>query len=316
MVQIETEMITNAERNVSLKERTWIHRGGIVGTWIRPCSLEELENEVAYLYDNKANFLTIGHTSNIYFKNSFNIDYIVDIRNLKKIDEKENDLIVCECGTPMKNLAHYCIEHGYAGYEGFIDLPGTVAGAVVNNSGCFGSSIKKVLRGIDIVMSDGIKHLKTADLLYSFRTSALKEGLIKGCITKVYFDTSNKASVDELQQRANQFHKQRVLTQDSPARNLGSTVNMSGDVRGVRGLLIKVIRRIMIYLKLYPRFTEIFPGLVCLLYFKPFVAKYISKRNLNCFIWKDDGADKAFPKYMHIIKHLYKNISTEIQIFE
>ena len=308
-------LLENSEKNVSLKGRTWIHRGGVVGTWVIPNSIEELGEVSKYLYDINAKFQVIGHTSNLYFKNSFNIDYIIDTRKLRDIDEN-NNLIVCDCGVPMKRFARYCIDHGYTGYEGFVDLPGTVGGAVVNNSGCFGCCIDKVLNGIDIMTSEGFKHLVLTDLNYSFRNSAIKVGLHKGVITKAYFDKSKVEPVEQLQKRAEQYHEQRTMTQDPPAYNLGSTVNLLGDVRGFRGIVVKVVRKCMTIMGLSSRINAIMPKVICLLYFNPSVAKYISKKRLSCFIWKDEKADNAFPKYIDIMKKLYCKISTEIQIFE
>ena len=64
--------------NISLSESTWIHRGGNANYYYIPNSVEELIEVGRYLYSDKREFLTIGHTSNIYFKNSFNIDNIIE----------------------------------------------------------------------------------------------------------------------------------------------------------------------------------------------------------------------------------------------
>ena len=65
------------ETNVDLRNRTWIHRGGIAGLFISPLSAEELEIAVIYLYVNNIRFLLIGHTSNLYILNECNIPVVV-----------------------------------------------------------------------------------------------------------------------------------------------------------------------------------------------------------------------------------------------
>ena len=161
--------------NIPLKLKTWIRRGGNVGMWIRPSKLKDLEDIASILYYNNCSFVTIGHTSNIYFKNSFNIDYVLDTRLLKFFHEI-GDVVVCECGVPMKILANYCVEHGYAGYEGMIDLPGTVGGAIVNNSGCYSCGVQNVLKEIDILTDKGnIVKLKKKNFIIPLETLHLSQ---------------------------------------------------------------------------------------------------------------------------------------------
>lgn len=54
------------ETNVSLKKRTWIHRGGIAELFITPVNAEELEKVVSFLYSQSIRFQLIGRTSNLY----------------------------------------------------------------------------------------------------------------------------------------------------------------------------------------------------------------------------------------------------------
>lgn len=116
------------ERNVSLKNKTWIHRGGQVDYWLQPSTIEELVEVGRQLYNQTEPFITIGHTSNIYFKNSFNIKYVVDTRKLVGFKRIDNNTLMVECGTPISRVSRFCVDNSIAGYEGMINLPGTVGG--------------------------------------------------------------------------------------------------------------------------------------------------------------------------------------------
>lgn len=116
------------QKSIMLKDKTWIHRGGKVDCWLQPTSIEELEAVGKILYENKEPFVVIGHTSNTYFKNSFNIKYVIDTRHLTGFNELDGNTLVCECGAPMAKVSRYCVERGIAGYEGMVGLPGTVGG--------------------------------------------------------------------------------------------------------------------------------------------------------------------------------------------
>lgn len=76
------------ETNVSLKKRTWIHRGGIAELFITPVNAEELEKVVSFLYSQSIRFQLIGHTSNLYILNSCNIPVVVSTSNVEIIHLK------------------------------------------------------------------------------------------------------------------------------------------------------------------------------------------------------------------------------------
>lgn len=133
------------QQDVILSGKTWIHRGGKVDYWLQPETIEELEAVGRFLYRNRERFVTIGHTSNSYFKNSFNIKYVVDTRHLTNFSILDPATLVCECGVSMAKVSRFCVDNGIAGYEGMVGLPGTVGGGIFCNSGCYGCGIEKML---------------------------------------------------------------------------------------------------------------------------------------------------------------------------
>ena len=124
----EVNFACEYQKDVSLKDKTWIHRGGMVKYWLQPKTIDELTSVGNYLYVNRESFVIIGYTSNTYFKNSFNIKFVIDTRQLKNYFPLDKDTLMCECGAPIAKVSRYCVENGIEGYEGLIGLPGTVGG--------------------------------------------------------------------------------------------------------------------------------------------------------------------------------------------
>ena len=312
------ELIDSSEKNVSLVKRTWIHRGGIVGRWIQPQNIDDLKDTAIYLYRKGAQFLTIGYTSNMYLKNTYNVDYVLDTRKVKFLSKIDANTIECACGLPIKVLVEYCIKNGYQGFEGMIDLPGTVAGAVVNNSGCFGCIIEDRLLSIQLLTPSGdVEVIPKMDLMFSFRNSALKVGKLQGFILSVRFDISKRQLPSDLIKIAQSNHEKRKSSQDSPAFNLGTTVNTSGGYVGIRGLILRVLRRILARLPMDNLKAQSIINLIaCALFGCISVNKYISKHRMSCFIWKDNNADMMFNKYMLMMNRLFSSCSQEIEIKE
>ena len=73
---LQTEHIPY-EENISLRKRTWIHRGGNARYYIVPETIEQLRELVTYLYKEQIEFKLVGHTSNLYIRNSTDIDIVI-----------------------------------------------------------------------------------------------------------------------------------------------------------------------------------------------------------------------------------------------
>lgn len=304
------------QKDISLKDRTWIHRGGKVDYWLQPESIEELVAVGKFLYENKEPFVTIGHTSNTYFRNSFNIKYVLDTRHLTAFSIQDSDILVCDCGVPMAKASRFCVENGIVGFEGMIGLPGTVGGAIYCNSGCYGCSIENILRYVDILTERGnIVRFSREQMNFAFRTSIMKRGELKGIILRAYFDIGNRTDKNILMSIAEKNKADRTETQDPPAHNLGSTVNTEGYKEGIRNSIIKLFFRMYAHVTKDRQKRYVFKKkLTCLIYNRPQIGKYISDKRMTCFIWKDEGADNAYPLYLEMMEKVYEYCSLEIVI--
>lgn len=301
-------------QNISLKSKSWIRRGGIVENYYIPANNFELIEVGQYLYGNNIDFQTIGATSNIYFRDSFNINSIVDTKQLTDYQILDDETLQCDCGTRMSILSRFCVNQGYAGYEGLINLPGTVGGAIVNNSGCYNCEVSKILKSIDMLTPEGeVVNIKRENLGYNFRSSYLKTSKIKGIVLRAYFDISHRRDVEKLQKEAAKNTNDRKATQDSPAHNLGSTVNCIRYRMNLKNLLIRIILKCS-YLLMRNRFAFIRKYMILTFYNKRYLNDYISDKRLECFLWKDEDADKYFEDYMKLIDEVYREYSIEIEI--
>ena len=303
------------EQNVSLAQRTWIHRGGTAAWWFTPNNYEDLIKIGKYLYKEHLQFDVIGHTSNIYFTNTYNPEVILDTKHVKNIrfDDEE---IVCDTGVPTSQLARECINRGICGYEGFIDLPGTVGGAVVNNSGCFGSEMSKVVNSIELLTKNGLILLTNTDLKYTHRNSVLKNKEIIGIVLRVRLDAKQRIkNSEELRKIAAENHEIRISSQEKPAHNLGSTFANISFKRNYQYFLVRIIVKLLTFLKIN-HFTilKIQKQLYLRLQNKMQLARYISDKNLNTYLFLDEYADKYFQNYIKFIESIYNEPKLEIEI--
>lgn len=311
--------------NVSLAKKTWIHRGPIVPYYIQPSNVDELRLVVGFLCNNKKDFKVIGHTSNLYFKDTFHTDAIITTRKMTVFSEKEGKLI-CDAGVNVSQLSKYCVERGIMGFEGLVGLPGTVAAAVVNNSSCFKCSIYELLTDVDIILyeSNGtcsFRTLKREELGFSHRSTAIKRRELNAIVLQVRLKMNTTTNIEELKQKAQHNIDLRTKTQEGKANNLGSVYTSRkskplgifdlGILKLPFVLALRVADHFLRYNESYK--LKRYSYLLKLFGYKD-VTPYVSPKNINCFIWKDNGADLAFVRYDAFMHKCFECGEMEIEI--
>lgn len=296
-----------------LSTKTWIHRGGIVNFFLEPLTIEALINICRLCQNNNVVFLVVGHTSNMYFLQKDIPEVIISTRKLTLWEfTAEGKKLKCQPGVMVKRLAAYCNNAGIAGFSGFVDLPGTIAGAAVNNSSCFGSSISDILDSCTIITENGdIKVLQNEDLLYSHRNSVIKEKKIHCVILEIILNVEY-SSAEALINKAKENHQKRLETQEGPNRNLGSTFAEIEYRKGYSSLMSKINRIVNILGCRHPIYWQ----KRILLFITGFIDlnRYISDKNMNCFIWRDSDADIKFFRYKKFINKISVFSRLEIEI--
>ncbi len=301
--------------DVSLSSKTWIHRGGNVAVWFSPQNVEELIKIGTYLYRNHLSFDIIGHTSNIYFTNSYSPQFVIDTKKVKDIIWT-NNAIICDCGVSISSLSQECIARGIQGYEGLINLPGTVAGATVNNSSCFSCGIEQIILRAEVLLSTGkIVTLDKSALEYTHRNSAFKQKKIHGIILRVYVDASHKQESTVLQKLAAENTRIRKETQEPPAYNLGSTFAAFTLKNNLRNFFVRGIIKILYTCRMSQSTLQyVKKMLLLMLYGYHDIAPYVSNKNIGCYVWRDANADKYFPVYLQFMHSICSTSELEIEV--
>lgn len=307
------------ETNVDLKKKTWIHRGGIAKVFISPMNEQELCNVVSYLYRYNVKFLLIGHTSNMYILNTTNISVVVSTAKCCSYSLVNNKLY-CEAGVSVIKLSMQLIKQGIKGFEYLTGLPGTIGAALVNNSSCKEHSISDLLIRAKILLKDGkIEYWGPSDFKFQFRSSILKRKEIEGCILSIILNIE-KDSAEHLIKIAEENRIDRERRLDGYARNLGCIFDepfclgpMKFKYKLVE-LFFRTIGKIfgISTLKINSVILNILSKISHCEGFLP----YVSHKNFIIFMWRDNGADAAFPIYCKFIKEVYRTDKLEIEIIK
>lgn len=303
------------KHNVRIYDICWLNhaQGGMIGTFYEPETKEELIDICRSLYKDGKQFDLIGHTSNIYFLPSYSVDIMVSTRKVKKVEYKDN-LIIADCGANMKALAHAMVDEGVKGFEGLIDLPGTVAAAVYGNASCYKCSVNNMLVSVEFLKENGtIITLKPEELKFTKRSSALKRGEIKGVILSVTL-RKEYGDAELLKKLAEQNHNKRLLTQPGPKDNLGSIYAVTEGYKH-SSLVIRMLASLIclpIRLTHKEKYSKAKLNTILRMYNAADLRPYVY--GWNRYIWKDDKSHDFFWKFHKIHQKIFNESDFEIEI--
>lgn len=310
------------EEHVSMADRTWIHRGPVVPFLIYPKNQQQLKDIMFFFRDTNAQYKLIGHTSNLYFKPTFNVDAIVSTRKMITYHD-DGRFITCDTGVSISKLSEYAVNKGYKGFEGLVGLPGTVGAAVVNNSSCFKCSVSDILDSVDVV-ENGVLHTFThEELAFQHRSSSIKRGERRAIILGARLVVRKTDDIEGLKTKAEKNVEVRKQTQEGKANNLGSIFSgyhpriISVSLLGWSKILGVIAFRVRDH---FFRNNEDYQlkrnGFLFKLFGYKELTKYVSDKNINCFVWRDSDADLAFDRYLEFMNQYAKCDSLEIEILK
>ena len=162
--------------NVNLEKYTSYKLKGIAKTLVIPDNIKELTNLLIYIKKNNLKYKIIGGCSNLIFEDNYDGILI----KLEKFDKLKIDdtKIVVESGYNLMKLALKLSRLGLTGMEFATGIPGTVGGAIVNNSGAYKSDMGYIVESVVVITPElEIKRMYNKELNYHYRDSFFKKNL-------------------------------------------------------------------------------------------------------------------------------------------
>ena len=176
--QIKKNIQGELRENFDLSKSNWLGIGGKAKFFFKPKDLKDLQ---IFLRNNNQYLpiIVIGSGSNLLIRDK-GFDGVV-IKFGKDFDyiKINNDIINCGPATQKSLLVEYAANNNLTGFEFLYCIPGTVAGGVIMNSGCYGSDISKVVLSISAIDMNGeIKIIDNKNINFSYRHSSLTKNQI------------------------------------------------------------------------------------------------------------------------------------------
>ncbi|MBE2201315.1 MAG: UDP-N-acetylmuramate dehydrogenase [Anaerolinea sp.] len=183
----------------------------------------ELQTAVELAYAQHIPYFILGGGSNILVSDA-GIRGLVILNKARAVQFRHTGAsVVCtaESGMNLSSLARQCIGKGLGGLEWAVNVPGTVGGAVVGNSGAHGGDVNSNLLAATVwEPGRGARIYTNEELQYGYRDSILKREQGKQIWRRVVLSAELELkleAVNVLTARAEAFTTHRKQTQPGGA---------------------------------------------------------------------------------------------------
>ncbi len=162
----------------SLAALTTFKIGGAADFYFEPADSGDLAVLINLLMEHEFPFDIIGDGSNVLVSDS---GYRGAAINLQKglCDIRSNgEMLKAGAGVKLANLVDYCIDNGLHGVEMLAGFPGTLGGALIQNTGAYGGLISDYLVEVEVIRRGELRDLPREAAVFGYRFSSLSDDII------------------------------------------------------------------------------------------------------------------------------------------
>jgi UDP-N-acetylenolpyruvoylglucosamine reductase len=206
------------EEDVPLSRLTTIGTGGPARWLVRPRTVAELEQALAWAAERALEVAVVGLGSNLLVADEGVEALVVRLEGDLAAAETRDGLLIAGGGAANAVCLHRTRAAGLGGFEFACAIPGTAGGGVKMNAGAYGGDWAQILERALVVDAGGSRWRTPDELGLAYRRSALRLGEV---VARAEFrlvarpQPEIKAVVGELQ-------AQRKATQPTNKRTFGS----------------------------------------------------------------------------------------------
>ena len=229
ILELSKKFKNNISHDVELSNYSWFNLGGPAEHLFKPHSKEQLIQFLEINKKNNLNITILGAGSNTLIRDNGIKGVVIKLgSNFSNIKLTDKNTIEVGAATLDRKIANFAKENGIGNLEFLSCIPGSIGGAVIMNSGCYGNDISKVLVSINVIdtLSCKEKEIKRNDIDFFYRGTNLANHLI---ITSVKLKGTNIDKV-LIEKKQRKFIEEKKLSQPNQIKTCGSTFkNLSNE---------------------------------------------------------------------------------------
>lgn len=215
------------EQNFDLARLTTVRTGGTADFYARPTSNESVVELLAWARSKQLSVGVIGSGSNLLIADNGFRGLVIKLDGHLTEVEFEGDSVLSGGGARLPSLAAKTAEHGLAGLEFGVNIPGTVGGAIRMNANAYGGELANVLEWAEVASPDGIERRAPEDFEFTYRHSNIAGYQV---VTRAQFRLTH-STPEDVKQTLGDLRDRRKAAQPSGIKTFGSTFKNPTDPR-------------------------------------------------------------------------------------
>ena len=227
--KLENKFSNNISNNARLANYSWFNLGGPADYLFKPKNKKQL---IEFLKENKnedqLNVTIIGAGSNTLIRDNGIRGVVIKLgSNFSEIKLINENTIQAGASSLDRKIADFAKENSLSGLEFLSCIPGSIGGAVIMNSGCYGNDISKVMTSINVIDINNCveKEIKREDIEFFYRGTNLSNQFIITSV-KLKGKLTPKKIIEKTQ---NTMIERKKISQPSQVKTCGSTFKNLGN---------------------------------------------------------------------------------------
>ena len=223
---MKQDLIKKFSRSVSadieLSKYSWFNLGGPAELFFKPENNNQLIEFLKHIKENKLKITIIGAGSNTLIRDEGIKGVVIKLGpNFSKIELINENTIEVGAATLDRKVSNFAKENGIGSLEFLSCIPGSIGGAVIMNSGCYGCDISKVLSSVTVIDVQDCKEkqIPRENIDFFYRGTNLPSNLIITAV-KLKGTVADKQLIEKKQL---QMLEQKKISQPSQIKTCGST---------------------------------------------------------------------------------------------
>ena len=210
-----------------LSKYSWFNLGGPADIFFRPENKDQLIKFLDTIKKENYKIHILGAGSNTLIRDSGVKGVVIKLGSkFSNIELLAKDTIEVGASTLDRKVSDFAKNNEISGMEFLSCIPGSIGGAIIMNSGCYGSDISEILSSIKIIDEKGKeKEIKNDEIKFFYRgTNIPKNYIILSAVLKGII--SSKQLIERKQE---ELIERKKKSQPSQIKTGGSTFKNSNE---------------------------------------------------------------------------------------
>ena len=164
----------------NLSKYSWFNLGGPADIFFRPENIYQLKEFLSEIKDKKYKLNILGAGTNTLIRDPGIKGVVIKLSsNFSYTKLIEQNIIEVGAATLDRKVSEFAKNNDISQMEFLSCIPGSIGGAIVMNSGCYGSNISKILLSIKVIDETGReKEIENNKIKFCYRGSNIPKNLI------------------------------------------------------------------------------------------------------------------------------------------